>query len=150
MLVEMRWPSVTNPRGTKWTSDVVNFLIPNGFPLAERRAQFGSKDRADVTGIGPDWAMECKDEARISLAAYMAETEAERINAGAKYGVAVVKRRGKNVRHAYAVMELWNFAELMREREESKEIVIKIPAHWTPEQAERFRCAWNDACEEAA
>ena len=101
-------------KGTRFESDVVEFLQANGYPHAERRALAGNVDKGDITGIGPDWVIECKSVATIKLAEFVDEAEAERVNAGAKYGVAVVKRRGKNVAKAYAVMDLDKFVELMR------------------------------------
>lgn len=103
-------------KGTAFESDVVAFFQEHGYPHAERRALAGNVDKGDVTGLGPDWVIECKAVREITLAAFVDEAETERKNAGAKYGVAVVKRRGKNVAKAYAVMELDRFVELMGER----------------------------------
>ena len=102
-------------KGTAHESAVVAFLRAHGFPHAERRALSGNVDKGDITGIGPRWVIECKAVREITLAAFMDETETERVNAGADYGVAVVKRRGKNVAKAYAVMEWDKFVELMGE-----------------------------------
>ena len=105
-------------KGTRFESDVVQFLQANGYPFAERRALAGTVDKGDVTGLGPDWVIECKAVREITLSSFVDEAEVERVNAGATYGVAVVKRRGKNVAQAYAVMPLEKFVELMKGRDD--------------------------------
>ena len=102
-------------KGTTFESDVVACLQAHGYPHAERRALAGNVDKGDITGLGPRWVIECKAVREITLASFVDEAEVERGNAGADYGVAVVKRRGKNVSQAYAVMPLEKFVELMGE-----------------------------------
>ena len=46
----------------------------------------------------------------------MKETEQERINADAKFGAALVKRRNFGTGGAYVVMEMHSFAQLIKER----------------------------------
>ena len=46
----------------------------------------------------------------------MKETEQERVNADAGFGAAIVKRRNFGTGGAYVVMELHNFAQLIKER----------------------------------
>ena len=46
----------------------------------------------------------------------MKETEQERINAEADFAAALVKRRNFGTGGAYVVMELHNFAQLIKER----------------------------------
>jgi len=104
--------------GTEFETACVNLLIESGYPHAERRALAGTADKGDVTGLGPDWVIECKNQKEITLAGFVDEAEVERVNAGAKYGVAVIKRRGKNARHAYAIMPFEKFIELMKERDQ--------------------------------
>jgi hypothetical protein len=92
-------------RGTRWESQVRDYLVAAGFVGVERRALDGNKDRGDLLGI-PLWTLEAKDEARITLAGYMDEARAEAKNAGTPYFAAIVKRRRKGTGEAYAVMPL--------------------------------------------
>jgi hypothetical protein len=63
-------------------------------PHAERRALGGSLDRGDIAGL-PGVVCEAKSAARLELAAWLAEAEAERVNDGADIAVVWHKRRGK-------------------------------------------------------
>lgn len=103
--------------GTAWESAVVNYLRDRGFTYAERRAMNGSQDRGDVTGLGPRWVIECKATKQITLAEFMKETEAERQNAGADYGVLVIKRPRASIEDAYCVLPLRELVALMKEAE---------------------------------
>lgn len=80
--------------GTAWESCVVEFLRANGVVHAERRTLNGAKDRGDIAGI-PGLVIECKNERTTTLASYLDEAERERINDGARIGLAWFKRRGK-------------------------------------------------------
>jgi hypothetical protein len=86
--------SASKRKGTAWESAVVQFLRENGVPNAERRALNGNKDRGDIAGI-PGVAIECKSAARVEMAAWMDEAEAERVNDGADVGLVWIKRRGR-------------------------------------------------------
>lgn len=84
------------------------------WPTAERRALSGKNDRGDVTGLGPRYVIECKAARAIELATWIDETETERVNANADYGILVIKRRNKSVDKAYVVVPLWQMVQLMR------------------------------------
>lgn len=85
--------------GTAAESAVVKYLRANGFPHAERRALAGSHDLGDVTGC-PGLVFEVKGGTAAKtasdgqVAAWMRETEAERVNARADLGVLVLARAG--------------------------------------------------------
>jgi hypothetical protein len=81
-------------KGTAAETAVVNYVRENGFPHAERRALSGTQDKGDVAGI-IDNVIEVKNCARDGLPQWIDETEVERINAKARYGVCWHKRRGK-------------------------------------------------------
>lgn len=85
--------------GTAAESAVVRFLAANGFPHAERRALRGSLDCGDVTGTpGICWEVKGGTAARTAsdglIAAWLVETDVERVNARADIGVLVVQRAG--------------------------------------------------------
>jgi hypothetical protein len=93
-------------KGTRWESDVGRYL-----GVERIGAIYGNKDQGDLND--PDWVIECKNELRIDLAGYMDQLIAEWDNAGCKrWAVAIVKRRHKPVKDAYAVMPLWVYREL--------------------------------------
>lgn len=85
--------SASRRKGTAAESAIVNYLREHGVPHAERRALSGAKDRGDIAGIA-GVVVEVKSGARLELPAWLRETEAERVNDGAAYGLLVVKPRG--------------------------------------------------------
>lgn len=93
-------------KGTRFESDVVFYLTACGH-IVERRALAGTLDKGDIAGL--PGVIECKAEKSIDLPGYMREVAAEKANAGAPWGVAVVKARGKATRDAYVVMPLHEF-----------------------------------------
>lgn len=102
-------------KGTSFETLIVNYLRLHGFPYAERRALTGTNDMGDITGTGP-LVWECKNHATLKLSEWLRETETERDNARADYGILVVKRRG--VGHPgqqYAVMPLEDLVRLLKE-----------------------------------
>lgn len=102
-------------KGTAAESAVVRFLQTVGWPYAERRALSGSKDRGDVAGM-PGVCVEVKSAVRLDIPAWLRETEAERINAGADYGVLVVKPKSigeTRVGQWAAVMPLGDLTRLL-------------------------------------
>lgn len=107
--------SKSKDKGTRWETEVVNYLNEAGFNC-ERRALQGALDKGDILGI-PAWTLECKNEQRIDLARYMSEVNAETVNARTPYGAAIVKRRNKGVAEGYVVMPLFQFRKLLQETE---------------------------------
>jgi len=102
-------------KGSAFERDVADYFIDNGFPQADRRYGAGvQQDKGDIVGI-PGFAVECKNQSKINLAQFIDEAIVEAGHAKARFGVAVVKRRGKGVSQAYAVMTLEQFTQLLRE-----------------------------------
>lgn len=81
--------------GTAAETAVVEWLRLNGHPYAERRSLRGTKDQGDVTGI-PGVCIEVKVAGRrgLLLGPWLRETEVERVNANAVYGILVAKPTG--------------------------------------------------------
>jgi hypothetical protein len=85
--------------GTRGETGVVKALHAHGFPGAERRALAGSSDRGDIL-ICPGLIAEVKAGAHARNASladivfWWRETERERHNAGAAFGLLVVQRNG--------------------------------------------------------
>ena len=103
-------------RGTAFETAVVRYLQEHGFPYAERRALHGTDDRGDIAGV-PGVMFECKSVKSITLGEFMNEVAVQTKNAGARLGVAVIKRRQKSTGDAYVVMSLDTFVELIRDDE---------------------------------
>ena len=85
--------------GTAAETAVVRYLRSDGFPQAERRALTGTHDQGDITGTpGVAWEVKGGQAAKTAsdgqIAAWLAETAAERINAGAEVGVLITARSG--------------------------------------------------------
>lgn len=107
--------SKSKRKGTAFETAVVRYLAANGFPYAERAPLAGNKDRGDITGT-PGLVWECKNAREIRLAEWSDETFVEMVNAGAHYGILVVKRpRYGDPADAYAVLPLSNLVELLKE-----------------------------------
>ena len=105
--------SAARAKGTAWETAIVNYLIGEGFVMAERRALAGALDKGDITGI-PGVVIEAKNCKTINLAQFVDEANVEAINANADVGVAWVKRRGKtSPAEAYVVMSGTTFIELL-------------------------------------
>lgn len=107
---------MANPNGRKgsaFETACIAYIRDHGFPYAERRVPTGSRDCGDLGGV-PGLMLEFKNEQRISLATYMDEVIAERANAQAQVGAAVVKRRKYGIDRAYFVMEFAPALDLLK------------------------------------
>lgn len=101
--------------GRNWERAICDYLILHGWPHAERRRQAGASDKGDIAGI-PGLVIEAKNTKGYDLAAAVTEAETERDNAGARFGVAWIKRHGKQSPGAgYVVMTGDTFVELLKE-----------------------------------
>ena len=105
-------------KGSQFERDVAQYFRDNGFPYCERRYGAGATlDKGDITGLGPEIVIECKNHKSLDLSGWIGEAERERDNAHAKYGIVVSKRRNKGVANAYVVLTLADFVELWKERD---------------------------------
>jgi len=82
--------SRSKAKGTAAETAVVAALQNLGWPTAERRALSGNLDKGDISGI-PGVCFEVKDARTWQTSGWMLETEIERVNAGADYGILVIK-----------------------------------------------------------
>jgi hypothetical protein len=81
-------------KGSAWERAIVDALHAAGWPFAERRLAGAAKDRGDIAGV-PGVVIEAKNTASRNLAAWIDETELERINDNAWLGVVWHKRTGR-------------------------------------------------------
>jgi hypothetical protein len=86
--------SASKAKGSRWEAAIVDHLRASGVPHAERRLAGSSKDRGDIAGV-PGVVFEAKADDRMSLGAWLAEAEVERVNDGAALAVVWHKRRGR-------------------------------------------------------
>jgi len=104
-------------KGTSAETAVVNFLREHGFPHAERRALTGANDQGDVSGcIG--LAIEIKNHKEYKFPKWIKETQIEKENANADFGILVVKPNGVGVSNTgqwWAVMTLEDMTSLVRD-----------------------------------
>lgn len=111
--------SASKRKGTAFETEVVRYLQARGFENVGRQILTGNQDLGDIAGI-PGWAVECKNVNSATWAAWMDETELERRNAGADYGLLVVRRRMKPIEKAYAVLPLNQAVTLIGDDIESR------------------------------
>lgn len=107
---------MANPNGRKgsaFETACIDYMRRNGFPYAERRVPTGNRDRGDLGGV-PGLCLEFKNHKLIDLAGFMDEVVAEKANAAAQVGAAVVKRRNYGVDRAYFVCEFSQGLDLLR------------------------------------
>ena len=117
--------SKAKQKWTAWETECARFITSYIKQKFNRLPLVGNKDVGDIRSEAlPDFVFECKNrkDALSSLSEIMRETEQERVNADAKFGVALVKRRNFGTGGAYAVMELHTFAQLIKERLENERI----------------------------
>ena len=94
--------SKARSKGTSWESAICDFLRP-AFPHVKRTgsADFGGGD----IDLAPNVVIECKNVAKIELAAIVAQTEAAALRNHADIAAAWIKKRGKSSPgDAYVVM----------------------------------------------
>jgi hypothetical protein len=104
---------VVNPskaKGTAAETAVTRYARLNGFPLADRRPLKGNYDEGDIL-LCPGAVLEVKAGKAAQNASYnqvlawLAETEAERVNAHADTAALVVQRKG----YGTGRVEMWSF-----------------------------------------
>lgn len=82
-------------RGTAHESRIVQWLRVHGWPYARRITQKGSRDEGDIRlADGVPVMIEAKNEKSITIGAYIAELDAQCVNADCDQGVVIIKRRG--------------------------------------------------------
>jgi len=111
-------------KGKRWEKAVLDFL----------RALFGrarvlrphQEGFIDVGDLHLDaFALQLKDEARITLASYVDDAEKQAKAAELPFGAAVVKRRGKGTGRAYVVMSLDTFARVAERLHRAEELLAR-------------------------
>lgn len=92
------------PRHSRWKD-------PRDPDNVTRQVQTGAKDTGDLI-LWP-FIGEAKNVKEITLSAFVRQANVEARRAGADYGVAFVKARGKPVADGYAVMDVATFRKIL-------------------------------------
>jgi hypothetical protein len=87
-------PATAKRKGAETEEWWCEYLRANGAPHAERRHLAGSFDKGDIAGL-PGQVHEVKSGARLDLSGWMDELRVEVRNAGAAFGVLVIRPKGK-------------------------------------------------------
>ena len=106
--------STAKDKGDRFERDVVAVFRAHGHPHAERALRLGAHDdHGDIAGV-PGFHIECKNQVapRLGTWLHLAVLEAWRIHSR-PVPVLVMKRQGKSAEHAFAVLELATFADLI-------------------------------------
>ena len=110
--------SKSKQKGTSAESAFVKSpVVLESFPHVERRALAGVNDMGDISGM-VGLAVEIKNHKTYKFPEWIKETEVERINAKADYGILVVKPNGVglgSVEDWWAVMPVGAMINLLRD-----------------------------------
>ena len=113
--------NTSKSKGTAAESALVRYMRANGYPGADRQPLRGNRDAGDIL-LCPGIVIEVKahksagtgQPGHAQLAEWMAQAEAERVNAGAALCPLVVKRAGTaDPGRWWAYLPAWACAELM-------------------------------------
>lgn len=123
----------------QWTADYLAGTL--GMPI-ERRTKHGANDMGDIAGArvhGNDVVVECKSLSSPNLWRILDETDAERRNAGAQLGIAVLKVPGcgrASMERQLAAMDWGMWLEMASICGQS--ILWESRALWKPSRIQAF------------
>ena len=108
-------------KGTRWESDIVNFLNTIGtFAEARRLVQTGSSDQGDIRV--DNFILQARDRAQIDLSGSVDDAHQQLVHfqklhpgEGVDHCAAVIKRRRRGIAEGYVVMTLVDFASILEE-----------------------------------
>ncbi len=102
-------------KGTAGESARVNYLKARGWKYATRIPKKGSKDCGDlILDQAVPVMIESKETKAFAPASFIAEMEAQIVNAGAEFGFCIVKKRGTtNVGAYYALTSVEHMISLI-------------------------------------
>ena len=110
-------PSTAKAKGRETENAFVGFLQENGVTNAERRRLTGSKDQGDITGW-PGVCVEVKSGAKLDIARWIRELDAEITNSQADIGFIAVRPKGKpDPREWFVVLTAPDLMRLMNDAE---------------------------------
>ena len=105
--------------GSTFERQIADHLADTVDDRIDRAVKRGALDQGDVAGLrfhGHKIAVEVKNTSKITLAAWAAEAEAERVNLGALAGMTIHKRHGVTAPgKQWVTMTVDDLVALMRE-----------------------------------
>ena len=107
--------SKAKQKGTLAESAVVDYL-KQFWPAVERRVLSGKNDKGDITGIS-NIAIEIKNQKSYKIHEWLKETQVEKINAEADFGILLIKPNGVGVSRVqdwWTVIPLSDLVELLQ------------------------------------
>lgn len=113
-------------RGPHFESRLAAFFTATLGRPVERRVMGGAKDKGDLAGI-PWWVIEAKNVTIAGLGQAMNEARKEAENDGCRYFAAILNRRSHALERSYAVLELWELAELIKAQLELAALRARMP-----------------------
>lgn len=102
--------SKNKAKGTRFERECADYLAPT-IPGTDRVALHGGLDHGDVHSGA--FALQCRNLRSMDLAAAVDDAKKQAVNAKKPFYAAIVKRRGKGVARAYAVMDLEQLAAVI-------------------------------------
>ena len=135
-------------KGSAWENAVESYLKDFFHdPSIHVERLHGMNDEGDIHGL-PDTIIECKNCREYRLTDWVAEAEAEAVNAGERHGAVFFKRRGRglsNVGQHYALMSIDTFCRMLRdgtdrwEKTELRSLVVDLWAELNAEVGNAHR-----------
>lgn len=129
-------------KGSAWENAVESYLQDFfNDPSIHVERLHGTNDEGDIHGL-PDTIIECKNCHEYRVADWVAEAEAEAVNAGERYGAVFFKRHGRglsNVGQHYALQSIDSFCRMFRDgtdRWEKAELRSLVADLWAELNAE--------------
>lgn len=107
--------SKSKQKGTLAESAVAQYLGET-WSTVERRVLSGKNDKGDIAGI-PKIVIEVKNQKSYKFSEWLKETEIERVNAEADYGILIVKPNGvgvSKVENWWSVLPLEDLVSLLK------------------------------------
>ncbi len=111
---------MSNPqkaKGSAFENLIAKGLRPHLGQHIGRGVAGATLDKGDISGI-PNWVLECKNYTSMpaAISAGLRDLPREMLNAGARFGAVIVKRRGTtDWRKQLVVMEMGTFVEVLKE-----------------------------------
>lgn len=106
---------MSNPnkrKGTLWESAIVTFIRERIGLRAYRPAQSGLRDEGDIHGVDP-FILQAKDDKSFAISKWVADAEAQAVNAGQPFAAVVVKKRRASTGRAYVIQSLDQWVQVL-------------------------------------
>lgn len=106
--------------GTEWESRLARYLTDSLGTPVRRLAQHGARDIGDLDGIYLH-AAEAKAHRTLAIPDWLRQAKREAVNKGEPFHVVLVKRPRVRTPDCWAVMDIDNFARLVKRLRDAEE-----------------------------